>query len=293
MGRVAVVLGDPIGLETDFPSIIESFKDVCTQNDWMPCFYQTQPDTLELYKRLGFEAVSIGNEGIVNLETFNLEGKAGKPMRTPVNRLTKLGHRFTVYQPPIGDKLLGELRCISDEWLTTMRGSEKRFSLGWFDDEYIRNSPIGVIANAEGWMTAFVNFVPEYQLNEISVDLMRKRREIENGTMEFLFVSMFQWAKAQGYQRFNLGLSALSGVGDNPEDPAIERVMHFVYENVNQFYNFKGLHEFKEKFHPEWSPRYLIYPGAANLAPCWLAVVQANSGNRNLLGQLLKAQSTD
>jgi phosphatidylglycerol lysyltransferase len=66
--------------------------------------------------------------------------------------------------------------------------------------------------------------------------------------------------------------------------------MHFIYKNVNQFYNFKGLHEFKEKFHPEWSPRYMIYPGAANLAACWLAVVQANSGNRNLLGQVFKAQ---
>ncbi len=67
-------------------------------------------------------------------------------------------------------------------------------------------------------------------------------------------------------------------MGEKPEDPLIERVMHFVYENVNQFYNFKGLHAFKEKFHPEWSPRYLIYGGTANLAQAWLAVTQANSG---------------
>ena len=101
--------------------------------------------------------------------------------------------------------------------------------------------------------------------------------------MEFLFVSFFQWAKSQGYQGFNLGLSALSGVGEQADDPTIERVMHWVYEHVNQFYNFKGLHSFKEKFQPHWSPRYLIYPGLANMAQAWLAVVQANSGSTNLL----------
>ena len=64
--------------------------------------------------------------------------------------------------------------------------------------------------------------------------------------------------------------------------------MHWVYENVNHFYNFKGLHSFKEKFHPEWSPRFLIYQGVANLAPSWLAVVQANSGSHSLLFEYLK-----
>jgi phosphatidylglycerol lysyltransferase len=290
MGRVAVALGDPIGPESDFPGAIESFKTLCARNDWMTCFYQAQPQTLELYKNADFDAVCVGNEGIVNLETFSLEGKAGKPVRTPVNRMVKLGHKFTLYQPPIPEDVLNELRAISDEWLTMMHGTEKRFSLGWFEDEYVRNSPIGAVSTPEGWISAFVNFIPEYQLNEITVDLMRRRKEVENGTMEFLFASMFEWAKAQGYQSFNLGLSALSGVGERPDDAAIERGMHFIYENVNQFYNFKGLHEFKEKFHPEWSPRYLIYPGTTSLAACWLAVVEANSGDRTFLGKFIKHQ---
>jgi len=187
-----------------------------------------------------------------------------------------------VHEPPISNGLLEELRAISDEWLTMMHGSEKRFSLGWFEDEYIRSSPIGAVYAPQGWMSAFANFIPEYQRNEITIDLMRHHHEIENGTMEFLFVSMFQWAKDRSYDGFNLGLSSLSGVGERPNDPAIERVMHFIYEHVNQFYNFKGLHNFKEKFHPEWSPRYLIYP-SANLAQAWLAVTQANSGNEGFL----------
>jgi len=288
VGRTAVTLGDPVGPTKDLLPSIQAFSSLCRNNDWLPVFYQTQPDTLYAYKKSGFDALSVGNEGIVNLETFTLEGKEGKPMRTPVNKLRNAGFTFNVHQPPISDELLEELRTISDEWLTFMHGTEKKFSLGWFDDDYVRNSPIAAVYTPEGWISAFANFVPEYQLNEITIDLMRRRHEIENGTMEFLFVSLFQWAKTQGYHGFNLGLSALSGVGEQSDDPAIERVMHWAYEHVNQFYNFKGLHSFKEKFHPQWSPRYLIYPGPGNLVTAWLAVVQANSGSDKVISSYLK-----
>jgi phosphatidylglycerol lysyltransferase len=288
VGRTAVTLGDPVGPDDDLLPAIQAFSTLCRQNDWQPVFYQTLPQTLEQYKSAGFDALCIGNEGIVHLKTFTLEGKAGKHLRSPINKLTKAGYKFVLHQPPIPDALLGELRSISDEWLTMMHGSEKQFSLGWFDEDYIRDSPIGVVYAPEHWIGAFANVVPEYQIKEVTIDLMRHRHDIENGTMEFLFVSLFQWAKAQGYDSFNLGLSSLSGVGEQAEGPAIERIMHFIYEHVNQFYNFKGLHAFKEKFQPEWSPRYLIYFGAANLAQDWLAVIRANSGNRNILSEYLK-----
>jgi phosphatidylglycerol lysyltransferase len=225
----------------------------------------------------------IGEEGIVNLATFTLEGKAGKPLRAPINKITRLGYTFVIHRPPIEQALLEELRSISDEWLTSMHGSEKRFSVGWFADDYIRSSPIAAVHSPEGWVTAFANLVTEFQRNEISIDLMRHRQRIENGTMEFLFVSMFQWARAQGYQSFNLGLSALSGVGAQSNDAAIERLLHFIYEHINQFYNFKGLHAFKEKFQPEWSRRYLVYPSQANLGQAFLALVEADSGRGPLL----------
>ena len=223
IGRRAVTLSDPIGPLDDQLPAIKAFKALCQQNDWLPIYYQTLPETLDLYKQAGFDAICIGNEGIVNLETFTLEGKAGKSLRTPVNKFTNAGYKFIVHQPPISDELLEELRAISDEWLTSMHGSEKKFSLGWFDDDYIRNSPIGAIYTSEGWISAFANFVPEYQLNEVTIDLMRHRHEMENGTMDFLFASLFRWAKEQGYHGFNLGLSGLSGVGEQAVDPAIER----------------------------------------------------------------------
>ena len=77
---------------------------------------------------------------------------------------------------------------------------------------------------------------------------------------------------------FNLGLSALSGVGGNVEDPVIERALNLIYQNINRFYNFRGLHSFKEKFHPTWSPRYLVYPNPSNLPAISAALMRANLG---------------
>lgn len=280
VGRTAVALGDPVGPESDLPSAIQEFNRLCQKNDWLPVFYQTRPDTLPVYRQAGFETLKIGNEAIVDLEAFTLEGGTAKNYRNAVNKLSRAGHRFVAYPPPLPDQVLEELRQISDEWLTEMHGTEKRFSLGWFTEEYLRSTPVGVVVTPEGWISAFANLVPAPQADEIAVDLMRRRREIESGTMEFLFVSLFQWAREHGYRHFSLGLSALSGTGEQPDAPIVERVMHFVYEHINQFYNFKGLHAFKEKFQPEWSPRYLIYPGAGSLSQAWLAVVRANSGSR-------------
>ena len=99
------------------------------------------------------------------------------------------------------------------------------------------------------------------------------------GIMDFLFVSLFLWAKEKGFASFNLGLSAFSGIGKGSTDPVLQRTIHFIYENINRFYNFKGLHAFKEKFHPTWSPRYLIYPGAASLPSVSISLLRANFRN--------------
>jgi len=96
--------------------------------------------------------------------------------------------------------------------------------------------------------------------------------------MDFLFVKLFDWAREAGFDTFNLGLSPLAGIGEKQDDPMVERALFFVYNHVNQFYGFKGLHNYKEKFRPEWSPRYLIYENAASLLSTAYAIISADSG---------------
>ena len=281
-GRGAIALGDPIGPQEDRKEAIFGFQQFCQRNDWHPAFYQTLPDDLELYKALGFRVLQIGEEAIADLKAFTTQGKAGKDWRAALNRMKKLGHEVKFYPPPISEELLSELKALSDEWLKMTEGSEKQFSLGWFHEEYLRDCEIVVVQTAEGKISAFANVIPEYQLNEITIDLMRRRAEVEQGTMDFLFTSMFQHFKDRGYDTFNLGLVALSGVGEKPKSPHLERALHYLYNHLNQFYNFQGLHAFKEKFKPRWEPRYFIYPGRAALPEVIMALIRADSGDRLL-----------
>ncbi|WP_013323478.1 phosphatidylglycerol lysyltransferase domain-containing protein [Gloeothece verrucosa] len=279
-GRGAIALGDPIGPPEDKKEVIIGFQQFCQENDWYPAFYQTLPDYLELYRSLGFKVLKIGEEAIVNLQTFSLQGKAGKNLRTAMNRMTKLGYKIQFYPPPIEDDLLKKLRNISDEWLKMMQGAEKKFSVGWFDEDYLKNCEIVTVETEKGEITAFCNMIPEYQTNEITNDLMRRKAEVENGTMDFLFIGLFQAYKERGYDGFNLGLSALAGLGQTQLSPRLEKVLSYLYKHLNQFYNFQGLHSFKDKFNPRWEPRYLIYPGTATLADIVVALIRVDSGDR-------------
>jgi len=281
-GRGAIALGDPIGPAEDRKEVIAGFQEFCRRNDWYPAFYQTLPNDLELYQWLGFRTLKIGEEAIVDLKAFTMDGKAGRSLRTPVNKFTKLGYKVEFYQPPIAHLLLQDLRRISDEWLQMMQGSEKRFSLGWFNEAYLKHCEIAVVRKPEGQITAFANIVPVYKCNDATIDMMRHRKEIENGIMDFLFISLFRHFKQQGYKGFNLGLSALSGVGKTDHSPRLEKLLNYLYRHLNQFYNFQGLHDYKDKFHPHWEPRYLIYPSVAALPDVIIALVRADSGDRLL-----------
>ncbi|PSN18095.1 hypothetical protein C7271_14330 [filamentous cyanobacterium CCP5] len=279
-GRGAVALGDPIGPESDRQEAIIGFRAFCTRSDWHPAFYQTLPDDIDRYRSLGFRILKIGEEAIVDLHRFTLEGKAGRNLRTAMNKFTKQGYRVQYYPPPIGNDLLAELKAISDDWLDSMQGAEKKFSLGWFDPDYLRDCEIAVVEDAQGTPLAFANLIPEYQRNEATIDLMRHRGDIERGAMDYLFTCLMQHSQDQGYDSFNLGLVVLSGVGEDPDAPRLEKGMHYLYEHLNQLYNVQGLRAYKEKFHPHWEPRYFVYPRLADLPDVVIALVRADSGDR-------------
>ena len=280
--RIALALGDPIGPESDTECAISSFRELCSQNDWLPAFYQVHETNLPIYQAMDFHALLIGHVAIVDLASFSLTGSENKTIRNTYNKLTKLGYHYDLIQPPYSARMLRELKFISDDWLTARQATEMRFSLGWFDEAYLNTCPILLVRDREGFIVAFANLVTEFQAKKIAVDLMRYLQRTESGLMDFLFVSLFQWARDQGYATFNLGLSALSGVGEHSDDPIVERALNFIYQNMDRFYNFRSLHSFKEKFHPMWVPRYLIYPAVPSLPAISAAIVRASFGGEPL-----------
>lgn len=282
-GGMAISLGDPIGPDEDVAAAVAGFEALCAGNSWTPVFYQTTDANLATYSDAGYGYFRIGHEAVVDVRTFSLAGKSHKTIRNRINRLQEEGYVTRVIEPPLPVALLDRLREVSDAWLTEMHGTEKRFSLGWFDDDYIRENPVFVVEDAQGEIVAFANLLPEYRLNESTIDLMRHLPSAPPGTMDFMFARLFEWAAQAGFDAFNLGLAPLSGVGEEPSDPLLEKAMRLIYEHANAFYSFQGLREYKQKFDPEWQARYLVYRTGANPIAVATALVAANSDENIVL----------
>jgi phosphatidylglycerol lysyltransferase len=263
-GRGAMALGDPIGPAEDIPLAIMAFKEYCDKNDWEAAFISALPENLVSYREAGFKTLHIGDDAIVSLATYDLQSSRYKDIRNSITKLSRLGYKAKIHGPPLEDRLYCELKKISDVWLASKHSGEKHYSIGWFNDDYIRNESVFVVYAPDMSPTAFANLKPEYQKNEVTIDLMRHYQKVEPGTMDFLFGSLLEWAKESGYESVCLGQCPFVKVGENPDDPLIERFIH-TFSDLLPSYNIKGLHHFKNKFYPHWEPRYLVYPAIASL----------------------------
>ena len=175
---------------------------------------------------------------------------------------------------------------MSDEWLRHKRVREKGFSLGYFDDAYLRHFPMALVyaPGADGdRIVAFANLWTGREGGELSPDLMRRAGDAPKGTMDFLFVQLMLWGKTQGYRACNIGMAPLAGLRETtltrPElAPLWARAGAFLYGCGETFYNFQGLRAFKEKFSPAWESRYLASPGGIALPRVLTNVASLISG---------------
>ncbi len=272
-GRSWVALGDPVGPPEAAPDLIRAFLERVDDYAGVPVFYQVRGDRLHSYADFGLDVVKLGEEARVRLETFSIEGGAHHGLRTALHRLEREGGEFRVVPVEDVPAILPELRAVSDDWLEHKAASEKGFSLGYFDEPYLRRFPVATIEVA-GRIQAFANVWPGPGREELSVDLMRFRRTAPKGAMDCLFGQLMLWGKREGYQWFSLGVAPLSGLPSGPLAPTWSRFGRLVFRYGEAFYNFQGVRAYKDKFHPVWEPRYLAYAGVLQL-PRVLADVTA------------------
>jgi phosphatidylglycerol lysyltransferase len=272
-GRTWVVLGDPVGPERLRRDLVRRFLGRCDDYAGRPIFYQVGREALHLYADFGLTFVKLGEEARVPLRGFSLDGPDRKPFRNALRRLEREGGSFRILPPEDVAAELEALRAVSDDWLSRRGASEKGFSLGFFQEDYVRRFPAAVIEK-DGRIVAFATLWPGPGKVELSVDLMRHVESAPKGAMEVLFVHVMRWGAEQGYEWFNLGMAPLSGLEASPLASLWSRLGRIVYRRGEAFYNFQGLRAFKEKFHPVWEPRYLAYPGGLSL-PVVMADVSA------------------
>ncbi len=264
-GGYAMVLGDPVGPEQDMEPAIRRFEQFCDDNDWRVAFHQTLPDFLPLYKTLGYRKLKIGDDAIVDLKAFSLQGKEARNFRNRNNKFEKEGIRFANWEPPVPDSVLAQLRQVSDAWLEIPGRRERTFSLGLFDPAYLRQTPAYAVMDHNGKMLAFVNQIPSFAKGEATIDLMRHRDDAPSGIMDYLFTKLLLALKQKGYTRFNMGMAPMAGFQEHEQASPEERAVHYFMQRMNFLFSYQGLRHYKAKFATFWEPRYLIYKNALSL----------------------------
>ncbi len=259
-GRSWISMGDPVGPDYDARELIWEFRELCDGGGRWPVFYQVDQESVPMYVEMGLTLIKLGEEARVPLPGFGLEGGGRKGLRRTNKQLTEDGCTFEIVEPPIDDLLLAELQRISDSWLGEKNTAEKGFSLGFFQCEYLRHSPMALVRRQDE-LIAFANLWRGAGNEELSLDLMRYQPGAPHGVMEFLFIRLMLWGKDHGYRWFNLGMAPLSGIEAQSLGPLWNQIAAMAFRHGEHFYNFQGLRQYKDKFNPVWCPKYLASPG--------------------------------
>jgi phosphatidylglycerol lysyltransferase len=276
-GQSRVVLGDPVGPEREMTELVWQFHEMCDQYDGWTVFYEIQEQNADIYVDLGLSLYKLGEEARISLKDFSLEGSDHTGLRRTHHKVEGKGCIFKIIPSTEISSHLPELKVISDTWLKEKNTKEKKFSLGFFKEEYLKRFPAGIVEK-DGKILAFTNLFLGAEKEELSADLMRFLPEAPNGVMDYLFIELMLWGKREGYKWFNLGMAPLSGLENDVLAPIWNRLGTFIFRHGEHFYNFQGLREYKEKFDPKWEARYLASPGGLALPRILINIASLISG---------------
>jgi phosphatidylglycerol lysyltransferase len=280
IGPYLVVFADPsVAAAEDRADFLNALFAFAAEIDRRPLFYQISLEWIPPLHDRGYAFFKLGEEAHVRLRHVSSEGPHGKLYRQILRRGERDGLRFRVLAPFEIDAVMPELRAISDDWLDSKGQRERQFSIGFFDEAYVRRFPCAVVEHAgqersapsepgapgdcrsRPRIVAFANLLRGPRHEELSIDLMRYRSEGPHA-MDFLFASLFFYGKEHGFDRFNLGMAPLASVGRFQGAHARERLANLLFQHGENWYNFQGLRFYKAKFDPVWVPRYMAYQNA-------------------------------
>jgi phosphatidylglycerol lysyltransferase len=261
-GRSWIALFDPVGPSELWSALVWRFIEMARAAGCRAVFYQVSTDLLPICAEAGLRAVKLGEMAVVDLTRFDLKGGSWSAMRNALSRGERDGLVFELLPAEALPPLHDELRAVSDAWLADHHAREKSFSLGAFERDYALSQPMAVL-RFEGRIVAFANLLRTASNAQCSIDLMRFSPEAPSGAMVFLFAKTMIAMRDEGVQSFLLGMAPLSGMSGRASAPVWDMIGGTVFEHGERFYNFKGLRAFKEKFRPNWEPRYLAIDGGA------------------------------
>jgi len=280
LNGVGLAAGDPVGDQASAPDAVRRFIARCDAHGWRPAAISVRGDRLDVWTEQGLRVQYLGDEAIIDVATFHLEGRTMRPVRQAVSRTRRHGittevHREGALDPTLRRALVG----ISQAHLDGQ--PDRGFSMALDGLLSGRDADCVIVVARDGTGTpfAFQRYVPCRSGRGLSLDAMRRDDggcPQVNGVNETLIVDAVVWAAARGIEEVSLNFAAFKGLLEEDPDRGLrDNLTAWFVRRLDPHFQIGSLLSFNAKFQPRWVPRYLVYRSAGDFAPVGLAAASA------------------
>ncbi|MFF8956943.1 phosphatidylglycerol lysyltransferase domain-containing protein [Streptomyces sp. NPDC014894] len=278
VGGVSLASGDPIGDPEAWPGAIEPWLAEAREHGWCPAVVGASEEAGTIYARHGLDALELGDEAIVETAEFTLDGRAMRTVRQAYNRVRRAGYEVRVRRhEEIPPEEMETLLARADDWRDG--ATERGFSmaLGRLGDPADGRCVMLECTDGEGALRAVLSFVP-WGPHGLSLDLMRRDRDSENGLMEFMVIELLQRAEAIGITQVSLNFAMFRSVferGSRLGAGPVLRLWRSLLGFFSRWWQIESLYRANAKYRPIWEPRFLLFEKSADLLRIGLAAGRA------------------
>ncbi|GHC65951.1 phosphatidylglycerol lysyltransferase domain-containing protein [Streptomyces flavofungini] len=283
---VSLASGDPIGDPEAWPGAIEPWLAEAREHGWTPAVMGASEEAGTIYARHGLDALELGDEAIVEIaarggaskEHFTLEGRAMRTVRQAYNRVKRAGYEVRIRRHhDIPADEMAYLLERADDWRDG--ATERGFSmaLGRLGDPADGECVMLECRDGDGELRAVLSFVP-WGPQGLSLDLMRRDRDSENGLMEFMVIELLQRAAEIKITQVSLNFAMFRSVferGSRLGAGPVLRLWRSLLSFFSRWWQIESLYRANAKYRPIWEPRFLLFEKSGDLLRIGVAAARA------------------
>lgn len=279
VGGVAIVSGDPIGEPGALEPLFARFLIFVRARGWRVAVLGASEASLPLYCRFGLRSVYHGDEAILDVSTFSLEGRAIRKVRQSVQRLEREGYTVQILQTSqVATSLRAELEQIAETWRAgePQKGFVMALDALFGGDEDGGLFVIGL--GPDGAPEGFIHFATSPAGGALSLSSMPRLRSTPNGFNEWLICETVAWACEHGYGLISLNFAPFAALfAADAELEPLQRLERHALRSLKGQFQLDNLLHFNEKFGPGWSRRYVVVERRRDLPRVSVAALAVES----------------
>ncbi|MCW2915286.1 MAG: Lysylphosphatidylglycerol biosynthesis bifunctional protein LysX [Actinomycetia bacterium] len=277
-GSVCLASGDPLGDPEAWDGAIEAWLAECYAHAWIPGVMSVGERGATAYRRHGMDALELGDEAILELSEFNLDGREMRQVRQAVRRIDRAGYTVRVRRhSQIPPEEMADLIAHADRWRDG--ATERGFSmaLSRLGDPADGRCVMVEAFDASGALRGLLSFVP-WGRTGLSLDLMRRDRTAENGLNEFMVAKLAENAALVGVTRLSLNFAVLRSVFERGSQIGAGPILRLAYSFLSlasKFWQLESLYLANAKYQPIWLPRFVCFAQSRDVIRIALAAARA------------------